>query len=130
MQDIVELDSLSAAQYISCYVTKPGGLYRAKQQGDLAAAFHINADIGGSIELGIGNAANLHLGAALPNAILPSVCPVTKPKGRNGPEIAGIYFLDDIVTSAFGFENGKVMRPKGPGLGIEVDTDKIAEYAV
>lgn len=130
MQDIVELDCLSAAQYISCYVAKPGGLHRAKQQGDLAAALHIDADIGGSIELGIGNAANLHLGAALPNAILPSVCPVTKPKGQSGPEVAGIYYLDDIVTSAFGFENGKVMRPNGPGLGIEVDTDKIAEYAV
>ncbi len=130
MQDIIELDSLSAAQCISCYVTKPGGLYRAKQQGDLAAALGIYSDIGGSIELGIGNAANLHLGAALPNAVLPSVCPVTRPRGSQGPEIAGIYYLDDVVTEPFGFVDGKVMRPAGPGLGIEVDKDKIKEYAL
>lgn len=130
MRDIIELDSLSAAQCISCYVTKPGGLYRAKQQGDLAAAYRLYCDIGGSIELGIGNAANLHLGAALPNAILPSVCPVSKPEGHAGPEVAGIYYLDDVVSEAFDFADGKVMRPKGPGLGIAVDTDKIKAYAL
>jgi len=130
VHDIIELDALSAAQCFSCYVTKPGGLYRAKQQGDVAAALRITCDIGGSIEMGIGNAANLHLGAALPNAILPSVCPVSKPKGQNGPEVAGIYYLDDIVTTAFEFRDGKVMRPKGPGLGIEVDTDKIRAYSL
>ena len=130
MHDIIELDSLSAAQYISCYVTKPGGLYRAKQQADLAGALHMSVDIGGSIELGIGNAANLHLGAALANASLPSVCPVTKPKGCKGPEIAGIYYLDDVVTQAFDFVDGRVLRPKGAGLGIEVDIQKIKDYSL
>ncbi len=129
-QDIIELYNTKAAECFSCYVTKPGGLYRAKQQGDLAAALHIYCDIGGSVELGIGNAANLHLGAALPNAWLPSVCPVTKPKGAKGPEIAGNYYLDDIVTEAFEFRDGRVYRPQGPGLGITVDEDKIKEYSV
>ena len=63
--DILELYELRAAECFSCYVTKPGGLYRARQQAELAAALGIYCDIGGSIELGIGNAANLHLGAAL-----------------------------------------------------------------
>lgn len=31
MHDIIELDELNAAQYISCYVTKPGGLYRDRK---------------------------------------------------------------------------------------------------
>jgi muconate cycloisomerase len=90
----------------------------------------MSVDIGGSIELGIGNAANLHLGAALSNAILPSVCPVTKPKGCKGPEIAGIYYLDDIVKQAFDFVDGKVLRPQGVGLGVEVDDAKIKEYSL
>lgn len=130
VQDIIELHDLDAAQCISCYVTKPGGLYRAKQQGDLAAALRIYTDIGGSIELGIGNAANLHLGASLANATLPSVCPVTKPKGQKGPTVAGIYYLDDIVTRAFDFVDGVVMRPTGPGLGIEIDMEKIEAYSL
>lgn len=130
MQDIIELHTHGAAECISCYVTKPGGLYRAKQQGDLANALHLYCDIGGSIELGIGNAANLHLGAALQNAVLPSVCPVSKPKDAAGPEIAGIYYLDDIIEEPFEFVDGCVKRPKGPGLGITVDEDKIKAYSV
>jgi muconate cycloisomerase len=130
VHDILELHELRAAECFSCYVTKPGGLYRARQQAELAAALGIYCDIGGSIELGIGNAANLHLGAALPNAVLPSVCPVTKPAGADGPEIAGIYYLDDVVAEPFRFEDGKVMAPAGPGLGIEVDVEKLGRYAV
>ena len=130
VHDILELHELRAAECFSCYVTKPGGLYRARQQAELAAALGISCDIGGSIELGIGNAANLHLGAALPNAVLPSVCPVTRPAGAAGPEIAGIYYLDDVVTDSFRFEAGRVLVPDGPGLGVEVDVEKLARYSV
>jgi muconate cycloisomerase len=130
VHDILELRDREAAECFSCYVTKPGGLYRARQQGELAAALGMYHDIGGSIEMGIGNAANLHLGAALPLATLPSVCPVTRPAGSPGPDIAGIYYLDDIVTEPFRFEQGRVLVPDGPGLGVEVDVEKLARYAV
>jgi muconate cycloisomerase len=129
-RDILELHELRAAECFSCYVTKPGGLHRARQQAELAWTLGITCDIGGSIELGIGNAANLHLGAALPNAVLPSVCPVTKPAGSTGPEIAGIYYVDDVVTAPFRFDEGTVLVPDGPGLGVEVDAEKLARYAV
>lgn len=128
--DILELHELRAAECFSCYVTKPGGLYRARQQAELAAALGVYHDIGGSIEMGIGNAANLHLGAAMPLATLPSVCPVTRPEGSAGSQIAGVYYLDDVVTEPFRFEDGKVMVPDGPGLGVEVDVEKLARYAV
>jgi muconate cycloisomerase len=130
VHDILELHDLGAAACFSCYVTKPGGLYRARQQAEVAAALGLYCDIGGSIEMGVGNAANLHLGAALEQAILPSVCPVTKPEGSAGPELAGIYYLDDIVTEPFRFEEGRVLIPGGPGLGVEVDMEKLARYSV
>jgi muconate cycloisomerase len=128
--DILELVQHKAAACISCYVTKPGGLYRAKQQADLAEAVSLTCDIGGSIESGIGNAANLHLGAATRIAILPSVCPTSKPAGSKGPAIAGCYYLDDLITEPFKFEDGAVLVPEGPGLGIEVDVEKLKKYAV
>jgi len=130
VHDILELHELQAAASFSCYVTKPGGLHRARQQAEVAATLGFVCDIGGSIELGIGNAANLHLGAALPIAELPSVCPVTKPAGAAGPEIAGIYYTDDVVTEPFRFEDGRVLCPDGPGLGVDVDTEKLAQYAI
>jgi muconate cycloisomerase len=128
--DILELVEYKAAACLSCYVTKPGGLYRARQQADLAATLGLYCDIGGSIESGIGNAANLHLGASLKNATLPSVCPVSRPAGAVGPAIAGCYYRDDLITEPFRYEAGAVLVPDGPGLGIEVDTEKLERYAV
>jgi muconate cycloisomerase len=129
VQDILELDAADAAACFSCYVTKPGGLFRARQQAELAAALGMPCDIGGSIETGIGNAANLALGVSMPNATLPSVCPVSRPAGSSGPAIAGVYYTDDLITEPFRFTNGLVLPPEGPGLGIEVDREKLTRYA-
>lgn len=128
VHDILELHELDAAACFSCYVTKPGGLYRARQQAEVAEQLGMYCDIGGSIETGIGNAANLALAAALPNAILPSVCPVSQPAGSGGPEIAGVYYLDDLITEPLRFVDGRVLTPDGPGLGIEVDRGKLERY--
>jgi len=127
--DILELHRLDAAACFSCYVTKPGGLFRARQQAELAAQLSMPCDIGGSIETGIGNAANLALGTSMPNATLPSVCPVSRPAGSSGPAIAGVYYTDDLITEPFRFSDGIVIAPNGPGLGIEVDLEKLARYA-
>jgi muconate cycloisomerase len=130
VNDIIELHQLDAAEYFSCYVTKPGGLYRARQQASVAERLGIACDIGGSIETGIGNAANLQLGAALANVTLPSVCPVSRPTGTDGPDVAGIYYLDDLIHEPFSFRDGTVRVPEGPGLGIDVDLEKLKQYAV
>lgn len=130
VQDVLELDKLDAAQCISLYVTKPGGLYRARQVADVVEQLNMYCDIGGSIETGIGNAANLHLGSATRVATLPSVCPVSQPEGGDGPKTAGVYYLDDLLTEPLKYENGRVFTPTGPGLGVEVDREKLSRYAV
>ncbi len=130
VEDILELDRLDAAACFSCYVTKPGGLFRARQQAEVAQRLGMYCDIGGSIETGIGNAANLALGTSLACATLPSVCPVSQPEGSGGPKVAGVYYLDDLITEPFRFESGRVLAPTGPGLGIEVDRDKLARYSL
>lgn len=129
VHDILELHELHAAMTFALYVTKPGGLHRARQQAEVANRLGFWSDIGGSIEMGVGNAANLHLGAAMERAWIPSVCPVTRVSGTPGPEIAGVYYTDDIVTEGFRFDEGRVMVPEGPGLGVEVDVEKLRAYA-
>lgn len=130
VEDIWELVELGAAEFFSCYVTKPGGLFRARLQAETARRLGMMCDIGGSIETGIGNAANLALGSAVENAILPSVCPVSGSEGSARPEIAGIYYTDDLINGSFGFREGRVMAPEGPGLGVEVDVTKVQKYSV
>jgi muconate cycloisomerase len=127
-QDVLEIGELGGIEAISLYVTKPGGLWRARQQSIVAEAVGLISDIGGSIEMGIGNAANLQLGAATPIAELPSVCPVSSPAGaRDG--IAGCYYTDDLVTEPFLFEEGCLLIPDGPGLGVEVDEEKVRAHS-
>ncbi len=128
-RDILELRDRQAASIISLYVTKPGGLHRAMEVAAVATACGITCDIGGSIEMGIGVAANLHLGVAVPNLLWASVCPVPNPEGRSGNEIAGIYYLDDIIAEPLRYEAGRLHVPDGPGLGIEVDEAKLAALA-
>lgn len=36
--------------------------------------------------------------------------------------------LDDIVTEAFAHSDGHLLVPDGPGLGVELDPNKITEY--
>jgi muconate cycloisomerase len=126
-RDILELANLGPVDTFSLYVTKPGGLFRAMQQSIVAQTVGFSSDIGGSIEMGIGNAANLQLGAAAPTASLPSVCPVTRPKG-SGDGIAGNYYTDDLVSESFEFVDGALVVPQGPGLGIQVDEEKVKAY--
>jgi muconate cycloisomerase len=127
-QDILELARLKGAEAFSLYVTKPGGLWRGRQQATVAESVGFVCDIGGSIEMGIGNAANLQLGAAVPIATLPSVCPVSAP-AHQARGLAGNYYTDDLITKPLRFEEGCLVVPHEPGLGIEVDEDKVRAYA-
>jgi glucarate dehydratase len=36
--------------------------------------------------------------------------------------------IDDILSEPLRFENGKLRVPMGPGLGVEVDPDKVEKY--
>lgn len=128
VRDILALHAAGAASCFSCYVTKPGGLYHARRQGEIAQTLGMACDIGGSGEGGIGNAANLHLGAALESARLACVVPVTSLRG-SGPEVAARYYLDDLVVEPPRFSDGALHVPDGPGLGVEVDLDKLRHYS-
>jgi len=129
-QDILELREERAAELFALYVTKPGGLYRAREVGVVAENVGMRCDIGGSIEMGIGNAANLHLGAAVPIAGLASVVPAVRPAEAYDGEIASVYYEDDIVAAPFTYEDGAVLIPDGPGLGVEVDEKKLEKYSI
>ena len=129
-QDVLRLHELGAAQIISLYFTKPGGIYPALKVAAVADACGITCDIGGSIEMGIGVAANLHLGVSVDALRWASVCPVPNVDGEAPVTIAGIYYMDDIIKTPINYSEGHLHVPDGPGLGVEVDEDKLARYAV
>ena len=127
-QDILEIIQKKAADIISLYTTKPGGLLKAKKVAAIAEAAGLQLNVNGSVEMGVGNAANLHLAASTGPATLACVIPVTTPKGKGKGRIAGIYYQDDIVTEPFVYDDGDLLVPSKPGLGVELDEDKIKRY--
>ncbi|MBI3969565.1 MAG: mandelate racemase, partial [Chloroflexi bacterium] len=130
LADAIELHELRAVDAISIYVGKAGGLYRARAIAAFAAAVGLPHDVNGSLELGIGAAANLHLIAASPNGRLASVTPVNGPAEARASRVAGRYSSDDVIAAPFRFEAGMVVLDERPGLGIEVDEGKLELYTV
>src|SRR5262249_1554621 len=77
--DVIEIIDKRAAQIVSIYTTKPGGLYRALEVAAVARAAGLICNINGSAETGIGNLANLQLAAVAPCTVLSCVVPVSTP---------------------------------------------------
>lgn len=127
-QDILEIARKKAAEIISIYTTKPGGLFNAQKVAAVAEAAGLQCNVNGSVETGVGNAANLHLAAAIGVASLPCVIPVSTPKGKGKGGIAGIYYQDDIIAEPFAYADGDILVSPKPGLGIELDEAKIKRY--
>ncbi len=94
-----------------------GGLRQAYKAGQVMETFQFSAAVHSSGELGVQLASMLHLGAALPNL--------------NFAADAHYHHLTDdiLVGGLLPYEDGAIAVPTGPGLGVEVDRDKLAQYA-
>lgn len=128
--DATEIVKRGSADAISIYFTKSGGLHRSLQIGAIAAGAGLPVNVNGSLEAGIGNAANLHLAAALDGEVWPAVITVTTLAGREQTRVGGVFYTDDVITEPFAYADGCLTVPSGPGLGVELDPGKIAEYRV
>ncbi len=93
-----------------------GGLRQAYKAGQVLETFQYGASVHSSGELGIQLASMLHLGAALPNL-------------RFAADAHYHHLMDDIIVGGkFPYVDGAMAVPKGPGLGVEVDREKLREY--
>lgn len=94
-----------------------GGLRQAHKAGTVLESFQYGASVHSSGELGIQLASMLHLGAALPNL-------------RFAADAHYHHLTDDIIIGGpMKYRNGSIRLPEGPGLGVEVDRDKLTRYA-
>ncbi len=129
--DVIQIAEKRAAQIVSIYTTKPGGLYRAMEVAAVAQAAGIICNVNGSVETGVGNLANLQLAAAAAPVVLSCVVPVSTPAEAQSPgNVAGIYYNDDLIAEPMRFVDGAIDLPSGPGMGIPVDEAKIRQYTV
>ena len=126
--DALELVQIEAADAISIYLAKAGGIAPARQVATIAAAAQRPCDVNGSIESAIGNAANLHFAISSPVVTVPAVIPVNAPERLHPCNVGGRYFEDDVVEEPFDYSEGGLDVSDRPGLGIEVNREKLERY--
>lgn len=129
-RDVLKIAERRAADCISIYTTKPGGLFRARQVAAVAEAAGLPCNVNGSGELGVGNAANVHLSASARIISLACVYPATAPAEKASTRIAGRHYVDDVVSEALEYVDGCLVVPRRPGLGVTLDPEKVAKYRV
>lgn len=128
--DVIQIVERRAADIVSIYTTKPGGLYRAMEVAAVCRAAGIVCNVNGSIETGIGNLANIHLAAAAIPVTLSCVVPISTPAEEQHGQIGGIYYKDDLIRHGMSLVDGAIETPMAPGMGIDVDEKKIEQYRV
>ncbi len=128
--DVIEIADKRAAQIVSIYTTKPGGLYRAMQVAAVCSAAGIVCNVNGSLETGVGNLANLQLAAAAEPVTLSCVIPVSTPAEAQHGQLAGIYYKDDLLAEPMILIDGALTLPTGPGMGMRLDPEKVNRYAL
>lgn len=115
LQETMTAIRMGTADVILVDPHEAGGLWQCLKVGAVceAAGIHVGMHSGG--ELGLTQAAYLHLAASMPNA-------------KIALDTIYQHHADDILKDRIVFENGSAPVPVGPGLGVEVDLDKLDLY--
>ena len=84
----------------------------------LADLFSIKTLVGSTVELSIGTAARAHVAASMTNLDLP-IYP-------SGP----LVYYEQVVKEKVRYEDGHVIVPDGPGVGVELDEERLEAQRV
>lgn len=116
-EEIARAGAMGCGSVYSLKLTKSGGLFEMKRAAGVASAHGLELYGGCLLESSIGAAAHLAAFATLP-------------KLEWGTEHFGPRILvEDLVTKPLRFEEFEIYLPEGPGLGVELDEDKVRAFA-
>lgn len=109
-----------ACRILNMKVARVGGLSSAATIHDMCLEANIPMWCGGMLETGVGRAINLSL-ASMPNFTLPGDISATDR-----------YYAEDIAEPAFVLnpEDSTITVPEGPGIGVEVPTERLKKFTV
>lgn len=94
-----------------------GGIRPCIKAAGICETFQLGVAVHSSGELGIQLATMLHLGAVIPNLSFAA-------------DAHYHHLTDDVIVGGkFKYENGAIAVPTGPGLGVSLDRNKLAEYS-
>ncbi len=117
-QDALNCIRKDAADIISVCPGKHGGLLNTMAIISLCEAAGVQCAIGSNLEWDIASAAMAHLTVAAPNIAVE----------RYAADLIGpLFHVEHALTTPWEVVDGQISTPQGPGLGIELDRDRLAE---
>lgn len=114
--DVAEFIKLKMLDGVAMKPSRCGGLVSAKAQIELLKQERLAFLGSGLTDPDISLAASLILFGAFG---------LDRPAALNGPQFLGA----SVLKRPFAVQDGKIKLPKGPGLGIEVDEDKVRDLS-
>jgi glucarate dehydratase len=95
-----------------------GGIRPCIKAAGVCETFGLGVAVHSSGELGIQLATMLHLGAVLPNLAYAA-------------DAHYHHLVDDVIVGGkLPYRNGAIRVPEGPGLGVELDREKLEQYHI
>ncbi len=121
LDDAKMLARAEAADVFSIYIGKAGGIGPAWKIAEFAQSVGVKCTIGSNLELGVGSAAMIHLAlSALAFDVDTYPCDIIGP----------LFYEDDVLSDALPISGGVARLPDRPGLGVELDDQKVEKYRV
>jgi L-alanine-DL-glutamate epimerase-like enolase superfamily enzyme len=120
VQDAVTLARAGAADVFSIYVGKSSGIGPARRIAAVAEGAGLGCTIGSNLEMGVGSAAMIHLAMATPAFGADWPCDIIGP----------MFYTDELLKEPLPICGGQARAPRGPGLGVELDEEKVRRYRV
>lgn len=116
-QDALACIKQDAADIISVYPGKNGGILNTLAIVSMAEAAGVHCAIGSNLEWDIASAAMAHLAVALPNIAVE----------RYAADIIGpVFHVEHCLATSWNACGGQVTVPTGPGLGVSLDKNRLA----
>ena len=115
--NISRLAEAGAADVLVLDMTPAGGIAGLRQQVAIAEDAGLGTTHHCAFDLGVRTAAILHAVSGIPGF-------------THAPDTVYFGWDADIITDRFEIEDGAIGVPDGPGLGIEVDEERIEEYRI
>ena len=109
---------LGSCRVINIKPGRVGGFDSARRIHDLCHQHGMPVWVGGMLESGVGRAHNVAL-ASLPGFTLPGDISESRR-----------YWEQDVVRPEFEMVDGTLQLPEGPGIGVELDLDRIDALTV
>jgi muconate cycloisomerase len=114
--DAIDLVRRAAADVFALKLAKAGGILPSKAVAAIAEAAGLPCYLGCMIESGVGTAAYAHFGVSTPAVSL-------------GCELFGpLLLVEDILKEPIRYDQGGILPPSGPGLGVELDEARVRRF--